>query len=42
MGVEIYFGFFVVEVLFYEDGCVKGVVMGDMGVLYSGEYKFSY
>ncbi|MGB5324838.1 MAG: electron transfer flavoprotein-ubiquinone oxidoreductase [Pseudomonadales bacterium] len=42
MGVEIYPGFAAAEVLFHEDGRVKGVATGDMGVGASGEHKDSY
>ena len=42
MGVEIYPGFAAAEVLFHEDGSVKGVATGDMGVSASGEHKDSY
>ncbi|MFT6889761.1 MAG: electron-transferring-flavoprotein dehydrogenase, partial [Halioglobus sp.] len=42
MGVEIYPGFAAAEVLFHEDGSVKGIATGDMGVSASGEHKDSY
>ncbi len=42
MGVEIYPGFAAGEVLFHEDGRVKGIATGDMGVSASGEHKDSY
>ena len=37
-GVEIYPGFAAAEVLFNEDGSVKGVATGDLGVGKSGEH----
>jgi len=37
MGVEIYPGFAAAEVLYHEDGSVKGVATGDMGITKSGE-----
>ena len=37
LGVEIYPGFAGAEVLYREDGAVRGVATGDMGVLKSGE-----
>lgn len=42
LGVEIYPGFAASEVLFNEDGSVKGVATGDMGVGANGEHKASY
>ncbi|PJK27543.1 electron transfer flavoprotein-ubiquinone oxidoreductase [Minwuia thermotolerans] len=42
MGVEIYPGFAAAEVLYHEDGSVKGVATGDMGIGRSGEKKESY
>lgn len=42
MGVEIYPGFAGSEVLYHEDGRVKGVATGDMGVGRDGEQKGSY
>jgi len=42
MGVEIFPGFTGAEVLYDENGNVKGVVTGDMGVSASGEHKDSY
>ena len=42
MGAEIYPGFAAAEVLFHEDGRVKGVATGDMGVGHNGEHKDSY
>ena len=37
LGVEIYPGFAAAEVLFHEDGSVKGVATGDMGVGRDGQ-----
>ncbi len=42
LGVEIYPGFAAAEVLYHEDGGVKGIATGDMGVSASGEHKDSY
>ena len=42
MGVEVYPGFAAAEVLYHEDGSVKGVATGDMGVSEAGEHKDSY
>ncbi|MBT8138207.1 MAG: electron transfer flavoprotein-ubiquinone oxidoreductase [Gammaproteobacteria bacterium] len=42
MGVEIYPGFAAAEVLYHEDGRVKGVATGDMGISENGEKKDSY
>ncbi|ANK82482.1 MAG: electron transfer flavoprotein-ubiquinone oxidoreductase [Rhizobiales bacterium NRL2] len=42
MGVEIYPGFAAAEVLYHEDGSVKGVATGDMGIGRDGEQKDSY
>lgn len=42
MGVEIYPGFAAAEVLYHEDGSVKGIATGDMGVSAGGEHKDSY
>jgi electron-transferring-flavoprotein dehydrogenase len=42
MGVEVYPGFAGAEVLYHEDGRVKGVATGDMGVSRDGEHKGSY
>lgn len=41
-GVEIYSGFAAADVLFHEDGSVKGVVTGDMGVARDGGHKSGY
>ncbi len=42
MGVEIFPGFAASEVLYHEDGSVKGIATGDMGVGLNGEPKDSY
>ena len=42
MGIEIFPGFAAAEVVYHEDGSVKGIATGDMGVTESGEHKDSY
>ena len=42
LGAEIYPGFAASEVLFHEDGRVKGIATGDAGVGADGEQKDSY
>ena len=42
MGVDIFAGFAAAEVLFHEDGRVKGVATGDMGVAKDGSHKSTY
>ena len=42
MGIEVYPGFAAAELLFNEDGSVKGVATGDMGISAEGEQKDSY
>jgi electron-transferring-flavoprotein dehydrogenase len=42
LGVEIFPGFAAAEVLYHEDGSVKGVATGDMGVDREGEHKPDY
>lgn len=42
LGVEVYPGFAAAEVLFHDDGAVKGIATGDMGVSADGEQKDSY
>ena len=42
LGVEIFPGFAVAEVLFNADGSVKGVATGDMGVARDGTHKGDY
>ncbi len=42
LGVEIFPGFPAAEVLYNEDGSVKGVATGDMGVAHDGSHKGDY
>ena len=42
LGVEIYPGFAAVEVLYDENGAVRGIATGDMGVAKDGSHKASY
>ncbi|MEP1471711.1 MAG: electron transfer flavoprotein-ubiquinone oxidoreductase [Halieaceae bacterium] len=42
LGVEVYPGFAASEVLFHDDGRVKGIATGDMGLSAEGEHKDSY
>ncbi|OZG73575.1 electron transfer flavoprotein-ubiquinone oxidoreductase [Hahella sp. CCB-MM4] len=42
MGAEIYPGFPAAEILYHEDGSVKGILTGDMGIGHNGEQKDSY
>ncbi len=42
MGAEIYPGFAASEVLYNDDGSVKGIVTGDMGVAADGSHKDAY
>ena len=42
MGVEVYPGFAASEIVYHEDGRVKGIATGDMGVGADGEHKDSY
>ncbi|PKM21668.1 MAG: electron transfer flavoprotein-ubiquinone oxidoreductase, partial [Gammaproteobacteria bacterium HGW-Gammaproteobacteria-14] len=42
LGVEIFPGFAASEVLFNEDGSVKGIATGDFGIGHNGEQKDSY
>ena len=42
LGVEIYPGFAASEIVYHEDGSVKGVATGDMGVARDGSQKDSY
>ncbi|WP_202899576.1 NAD(P)/FAD-dependent oxidoreductase, partial [Neptuniibacter caesariensis] len=42
LGVEIFPGFAAAEVLYNDDGSVKGIATGDMGVSAEGEQKDSY
>lgn len=39
LGVEIYPGFAAAEILYHEDGSVKGVATGNMGVAEDGSHK---
>ncbi len=42
LGVEVYPGFAVAEVLYNEDGSVRGVATGDMGIARDGSKKETY
>jgi electron-transferring-flavoprotein dehydrogenase len=42
LGVEVFPGFAAAEILYTEDGAVKGVATGDMGVAENGEHKSSF
>jgi len=42
LGVEIFPGFAAAEILFHDDGSVKGVATGDMGVSRDGHHKPDY
>jgi electron-transferring-flavoprotein dehydrogenase len=42
LGVEIYPGFAAVEILYDDDGAVRGVATGDMGITKSGEQGEMY
>ena len=42
LGVEIFPGFAAAEVLYNDDGSVKGVATGDLGVARDGEHKPDY
>jgi len=42
LGVEIFPGFAAAEVLYHEDGSVKGVATGDMGIARDGHHKGGY
>jgi electron-transferring-flavoprotein dehydrogenase len=42
LGVEIFPGFAAAEVLYHEDGSVKGVATGDMGVARDGSHRDDY
>ena len=42
MGAEIYPGFAAADVLYNDDGSVKGIVTGDMGIAEDGSQKDSY
>ncbi len=42
LGVDIFPGFAATEVLYNEDGSVKGIATGDMGVAENGEHKGTF
>ncbi|OIQ47170.1 MAG: electron transfer flavoprotein-ubiquinone oxidoreductase [Gammaproteobacteria bacterium MedPE] len=42
LGVEIFPGFAAAETVYNDDGSVKGILIGDMGISESGEQKDSY
>ena len=42
LGVEIFPGFAASEIIYHEDGSVKGIATGDMGLDINGEQKDSY
>ena len=42
LGVEIYPGFAAAEILYHDDGSVKGVATGDMGINRAGERTDAY
>jgi len=42
LGIEIFPGFAASEVLYNEDGSVKGIATGDSGIGHDGEHKPSY
>ncbi|MBK5264781.1 MAG: electron transfer flavoprotein-ubiquinone oxidoreductase [Alphaproteobacteria bacterium] len=42
LGVEIFPGFAAAEILYNDDGSVKGVATGDMGVAHDGTHKADY
>jgi electron-transferring-flavoprotein dehydrogenase len=42
LGVEVYPGFAATEVLYGDDGSVRGIATGDMGISADGEHKDSY
>jgi electron-transferring-flavoprotein dehydrogenase len=42
LGVEVYPGFAAAEVLYHDDGRVKGIATGDMGISEAGEHKDGY
>ena len=42
LGVEIYPGFAAAEILYHENGAVKGIATGEMGVSAEGEQKDGY
>lgn len=42
MGIEVYPGFAASEILYHDDGSVKGIATGDMGIGLNGDKKDSY
>jgi electron-transferring-flavoprotein dehydrogenase len=42
LGVEIFPGFAAAEILFHDDGSVKGVATGDMGIARDGTHRADY
>ena len=42
LGVEIYPGFSVIDVIYGESGAIEGVITGDMGVARDGSHKDGY
>ena len=42
LGIQVFPGFAATEVLFNDDGSVKGIATGDMGIGHNGEKKASY
>ncbi len=42
LGVEIYPGFAAAEVLYHDDGSVKGIATGDVGITKEGAHKSGY
>ncbi|MCX2976424.1 electron transfer flavoprotein-ubiquinone oxidoreductase [Candidatus Marimicrobium litorale] len=42
MGVEVYPGFAASEILYHDDGSVKGIATGDMGIAADGSHRDSY
>jgi electron-transferring-flavoprotein dehydrogenase len=42
LGVEIYPGFAAAEVLYHEDGSVKGVATGDLGIGKEGQQTHNF
>lgn len=42
LGVDVYPGFAASEVLYHEDGSVKGIATGDMGISAGGEHKATF
>ncbi|MFZ5697926.1 MAG: 4Fe-4S dicluster domain-containing protein, partial [Pseudomonadota bacterium] len=42
LGIQVFPGFAATEVLFNDDGSVKGIATGDMGISHNGEKKAGY